>query len=70
MSQRKLFKMISQNPDRVKTFCTDMDNPLNFAIRKWMIKQYIDMVLVFRKTLPLNSTFKDIFNDLLEFFPA
>ena len=23
-----------------------MDEPLNFAIRNWMIKQWIDMVLV------------------------
>ena len=36
---RQFFNLISQNPDRVKTFCIDMDKPLKLAIRKRMIKQ-------------------------------
>ena len=36
---RQFFKTISQNLEYVKTYCNDLNNPLNFAIRKWMIKQ-------------------------------
>ena len=36
---RLFFRIISQNPAYVKTRSNDMENPLNLAIRKWMIKQ-------------------------------
>ena len=36
---RQFFKILSQNPDYVKTYCNDRNNPLHFAIRKWMINQ-------------------------------
>ena len=36
---RRFFKILSQNPENVKTHCNDLNNPLNLAIRNWMIKQ-------------------------------
>ena len=36
---RHFLKILSQNPEYVKTFCKDMANPLKFGIRKLMIKQ-------------------------------
>ena len=39
MCHRKFFGKMSQYPEYVKTFCNDWENPLNFAIHKWMIKQ-------------------------------
>ena len=35
--------MISQNPEYVKTHCTDFKKPFQFAIRNWMIKQENDI---------------------------
>ena len=32
---RQFFKVISQNPEYVKTHCNDRNNPFHFAIRKW-----------------------------------
>ena len=64
MMHRQFFKTVSQNPEYVKTHCNDMENPPNFAIHNWMIKQQIGMVIVCRKTLPLNTTFQDLFNDI------
>ena len=43
---RKCFKIIPQNAESVKTHCKASNNPLNFSIRKWMIKQQIDVVIV------------------------
>ena len=40
---RQFFKILSQNPDYVKTRCSDMENPPNFAIPNRMIKQDIDI---------------------------
>ena len=39
MCHRHFFEIISQNPEYVKTHCNDKENPLNSAIRNWMIKQ-------------------------------
>ena len=36
---RQFFKIISQNPEYVKPHCNDLNNPLSFAFRSWMIKQ-------------------------------
>ena len=36
---RQFFKILSQNPDYVKTHCDDTNNPFHFAIRKWKISQ-------------------------------
>ena len=36
---RQFFRIYSQNPDYVKTLCNELENPLNFEIRNWMIKQ-------------------------------
>ena len=35
----QLFKIISQNPEYVKTDCKDVNNPFRFACRRWMINQ-------------------------------
>ena len=32
---RQFFKKLSQNPEYVKNFCTDLYNPFHFACRKW-----------------------------------
>ena len=56
--QRKFFRKISQNTEYVKTHCNGMDNPLNFAIRNWIIKQQIDMVIV------SVNIFEDLLNDI------
>ena len=34
---RHFFQILSQNPDYVKTHCNDLNNPLHFACRRWMI---------------------------------
>ena len=34
---RQFLKMISQNPEYEQAHCNDSNNPLHFAIRKWMI---------------------------------
>ena len=39
MCHRQFFQKKSQNPEYVKTYCNDMENPFNFAIRRWMIDQ-------------------------------
>ena len=36
---RQFFLKNSQNREHVKTFCTDLNIPFLFGIRKWMIKQ-------------------------------
>ena len=43
---RQFIRLISQNPKNVKTHCNDLNILLIFSIRKWMIKQKIDMVIV------------------------
>ena len=34
---RQFFKIISQNPEYVKTHCNDLFNPFHFACRKWYL---------------------------------
>ena len=34
---RQFFKIISQNPEYVKTHCNNRNNPFHFAIRKWYL---------------------------------
>ena len=36
---RKFLRIISQNPENVKTHCNDLKNPFRFASRRWMNKQ-------------------------------
>ena len=36
MGQRLFFKTLSQNPNYVKTHCTDLNNGFHFACRKWI----------------------------------
>ena len=36
---RQFFRIISQNPEYVKTHCKDMKNPLGFVIGNWMNNQ-------------------------------
>ena len=40
---RQFFKILSQNPEYVRDRCEDLNNLFQFAIRKWMIKQEIDI---------------------------
>ena len=35
MGQRLFFKIIAQNPEYIKNYCTDMENPFHLACRKW-----------------------------------
>ena len=42
----QIFKIISQSPEYIETQCNDMVKPPNFAIRKWMIEQKCDVVIV------------------------
>ena len=37
---QNFFKILSEVPENVQTHCNDKNIPLNFAIRKWTIKQY------------------------------
>ena len=60
--RRKFFKKNSQNREYVKTFCTDLINPFNFGIRKWMINQWFQSP--FSKTSSRNSNFQDFFNNI------
>ena len=39
MCHRQFFRIVSHNPEYVKTHCNDKDNPFKFAIRQWMIRQ-------------------------------
>ena len=34
---RQFPRKLSQNREYVKTFCTDLKNPLHFACRKWFL---------------------------------
>ena len=34
---RHFFKKSGQNPEYVKTHCNDLNNPLHFTCRRWMI---------------------------------
>ena len=43
MMHRNLFKIVSQNPDYVKTHCIDLNFPFHLAIRNWLIKNEIDI---------------------------
>ena len=36
---RLFFSKISQNPDYVSNFCTDLNSPFHFAYRKWMFEK-------------------------------
>ena len=36
MGQRLFFKTLSQNPNYVKTHCTNLNNPFHFACQKWI----------------------------------
>ena len=36
---RQFFRVISQNPEYVKTFCNDLNNPFHFTYNNWMIIQ-------------------------------
>ena len=40
---RQFFNLLSQNLEYVKTHSNDMENLFRFAIRKWMIKQELDI---------------------------
>ena len=32
------FKILSQNPENVKTYCNDINNPIQSACRRWVNK--------------------------------
>ena len=34
--QREFFRIISQNPDYVRTHCIDRNNPFRFACSRWI----------------------------------
>ena len=53
MCHRQFCKIISQNPEYVRNQCNDMESPLNFAIRNWMIKQKVDTVLIFFENITI-----------------
>ena len=36
MCQRQFFRIISQNPENVKTQLSDRKNPFHFKCRKWI----------------------------------
>ena len=36
MCHRQKFRIISQNPEYVKTFCNGLNNYFHFAILKWI----------------------------------
>ena len=38
MCHRQLFRIISQNPEYVKTCCFHLEIAFHFSIRKWILK--------------------------------
>ena len=40
LTHRKFLKILSENPEYVKTHCQYLNNRFQFAIRRWMINQY------------------------------
>ena len=37
------FRTLSQNPEIIETYCSDLKNPFQFAIRKWCLKNHTKM---------------------------
>ena len=45
---RQFFKIISQNPDYVKSHCSDRFNRFNFAICKWINQFKYELNVIFK----------------------
>ena len=39
---RQIFRIISQNPEHVKTHCNDLNNPFHFACRRWTLDNQLN----------------------------
>ena len=37
MCHRNIFKIFSQNPAYLESFCSNLNNPFHFACRKWYL---------------------------------
>ena len=59
---RHFFKIISPNLEYVQRHCNDLNNPLHFGVRKWVITRKLQSSL--SKTLSLNNIFQELFNDI------
>ena len=64
MCHRQIFKTLSQNPEDVKQFCKDENNPFQLACRKW----YLYFNPQFYKQKSFNNTYSNMNNVII--FPT
>ena len=50
---KQFFRIVSRNPECVKTLCFDRNNPFHFACRRWIINQQ------FEKDVKTDTSLKD-----------